>query len=61
MSASKARLQGENSELKARNTELFFMVVRLLGYVRNMQSDYPDLQYPDLPDEYSELMWRYAA
>ncbi len=61
LSASKARLAIETVELKQRNSDLFFMVVRLLTYVHNMQQDFPDLDWEDLPDRYPEIMWRYAV
>lgn len=42
-------------------TEDAMKVVRLLVYIRNMRQDYPDLNWPELPDNYSELTWRYVG
>jgi hypothetical protein len=42
-------------------TDEFMKVVRLLVYIRNMREDYPDLEWPGLPDNYSELVWRYVS
>lgn len=61
MSASKARLLQETITAKQKETEYFYQLVRLLTYVHNMQTDYPDLPWPDYPDQYSEMTWRYAA
>jgi hypothetical protein len=61
MSASKARLTAENHHLRHENQELTFKLVRLLAYVMNLREDYPQVEWPDLPDSYSEMIWRYAA
>lgn len=61
VSASKARLTADAKSMKDERDELTFKLVRLLAYVINMQDDHPELAWPDLPDSYSEMVWRYAA
>ena len=61
MSESKARLTNENDQLKREKGDLTFKLVRLLAYVINMKDDHPDLDWPPLPDDYAELIWRYAG
>lgn len=61
MSESKTRLTTEVIGLKADKHELTLKLVRLLAYVLNMQDDNPDLDWPQLPDAYPDLVWRYAA
>lgn len=61
MSASKARMQHEIDTLKIRNRDLHLKLVRLLAYMINMQDDHPDFGWPDLPDNYDEMVWRYVA
>lgn len=47
-----------SAELKAE--ELRMQLVRLLTYVLNMQEDFPELPWQDLPDQYEQIVWRYA-
>lgn len=61
MSQSKTRLTLENRSLLEQRNEARMQVVRLLSYVLNMQEDLPDLPWPELPDRYDEMTWRYVA
>lgn len=61
MSQSKARMEKEIRKLALDKQDVTFKLVRLLAYVINMQDDYPDMIWPDLPDSYSEMVWRYSA
>lgn len=61
MSESKARLESENQQLRKEKEELTFKLVRLLAYTINLQEDHPDIQWPEFPDSYSDMVWRYAA
>jgi hypothetical protein len=61
MSESKTRLEIENRKLKNDKQDLTFKLVRLLAYVINLQDDYPDMAWPDFPDSYSDMVWKYAA
>jgi len=60
VSESKVHLAAEVERLKRENSDLTWKLVRLLTYVANMKVDEPDLDWPDLPDSYSAMMWRYA-
>jgi hypothetical protein len=51
----------ENRRLKNANQDLTFKLVRLIAYVINMQDDHPDMAWPEFPDTYSGLVWKYAA
>lgn len=51
----------ENKTLRQQSDTARMQVVRLLTYVRNMQQDYPELPWPELPDYYDEMTWRYVA
>lgn len=61
MSESKARLTKENEQLRRDKDEAHWRLIRLLSYVYNMMQDHPELDWPDLPDAYSEAIWRCAA
>lgn len=60
MSDSKARLTTENETLRKRHDEARMQVVRLIVYILNMKEDFPTLPWPELPDDYDEMTWRYA-
>lgn len=51
----------ENRSLLEQRNASRMQVVRLLTYVINMQEDFPELEWPELPDKYDEITWRYAA
>lgn len=61
MSQSKARLTAEGQSLRENRDELFRKLTRLMGYVYDLQQANPDMIFPELPDEYSEAMWRHAV
>lgn len=61
MSASKARLMMEAQRAAQKQADVTWQLVRLLAYVLNMQEDHPEVDWPELPDSYSEMVWRYAA
>jgi hypothetical protein len=61
VSASKARLTMENRSLLEQRNHARMQLIRLLTYVINMQEDNPHLSWPDLPDNYDEMTWRYVA
>ena len=58
---AKARIIRENRSLLQERNHAWNQTVRLLVYVLNMQEDYPDLPWPELPDQYDESTWRAAA
>ena len=60
MSESKARLTSEAQTLRQNRDELFGQLTRLMAYVHDMQVEYPDINWPEMPDRYSETLWRRA-
>jgi hypothetical protein len=58
---AKVAMAPDAKSIKDERDELTFKLVRLLTYVINMQEDFPDLDWPEFPDSYSDLLWRYAA
>lgn len=61
MTPTRFQLISDNEKLKSDLNSRTFELVRLLNYVINMQEDHPDFDWPDLPDRYSELLWRYVV
>lgn len=54
-------LAERNKELLAQAATANAHLVRLINYMLNMREDYPDLQWPDLPDIYDKKIWQAAS
>lgn len=61
MSESKARLVREGQSLRENRDEYFKKLTRLMRYVAHMQEMHPELDWPEMPDQYSESLWRFAV
>lgn len=58
MSQSKAAAAQKIAQLQEKNADLQQQLVRLLRYVRDVQAKHDDIRFPELPDTYSEGLWR---
>lgn len=54
-------LAERNKELLAEAATANAHLVRLLNYVMNMREDFPDVDWPDLPDVYDKKIWQAAS
>lgn len=58
MSQSKARLQQEADDARTQMIEQAWMSVQLLQYIVEVQAQYPEIEWPPLPNTITEAMWR---
>jgi len=59
-SQSKIRLALEVREANDRAAEAQRQVVALLRWASQVREEHPDIEFPPLPDQYSEGAWRAA-
>ena len=61
MSESKAVLLRENTALRKTLADESRRLIHLLAYVMEQRDEHPEIEWPDLPDTYSETTWMFVG